>query len=184
VTPGKERQMSKLNKSWMAVVAAALLLGTLVGVVWARPHDRPQAQDITRKVTITAGEFIPTTDDWNYSNHGNYVTFVSGSGNFSAPVVFPCLPSVTVERIKLHVDDMNNGALARATLFRTYPTTGAQVELGKAASPGGTSAGLKTYGSGAINKTIWPSQRAYIWLYFSGPAINVYGVTVEYHRNI
>jgi hypothetical protein len=49
---------------------------------------------------------------------------------------------------------------------------------------GWTSVGLQTYESGAINRGVWPSQRAYIWLYMSGPGIYVYGVTVEYHRNI
>ena len=176
--------MTKVRKSWMAVVMGALLVGTLVGVVWARPNERPEAQDITRKVTMTAGEFIPTTDNWDYSNNGNFVNCASGSCNFSAPIVFPCLPSVTVERIKLHVRDNNGSARAVATLYRAYPTTGVEVWLGDAESPTGSSGAIKTYTSDPINKVVWPSQRAYIWLTIGGTSIDVYGVTVEYHRNI
>ena len=176
--------MRRINKSSMAAVAGILLVGTLVGVVWARPQDRPQAQDITRKVTLTGGDFIPADDSDNWYNDGDYVKCESSTCEFTGPVIFPCLPSVTVERIKLHVSDSNNGALARAELYRAYPSTGADVELGEAVSPGGTSGGLKTYTSPNINQVVWPSQKAYIDLYISGTGIDVYGVTVEYHRNI
>ena len=175
--------MTRINKSWMAVVAGVLLVATLVGVVWARPSDRTQAQDITRKVTMTGGEFIPTSDDWDYENNGNYVYCASGSCNFSAPVVFPCLPSVTVERIILHVQDNNGSSKAIATLYRSYPPTGAEVWLGSAESPTGT-AGHQPWSSDPINKVVWPSQRAYIWLSIGGTNIQVSGVVVEYHRNI
>ena len=176
--------MTKVNKSWMAVMAAALLLGTLVGVVWARPNDRPEAQDITRKVTLTGGDFIPNTDSADWWNEGTYVTCGTGSCWFTAPVVFPCLPSVTVERIKLHVNDSSSSAAAKAHLFRAYPPTGVDVVLGQAASPTGSSGGHSTYTSPNINKVVWPSQRAYVWLNIGGPNIQVSGVVVEYHRNI
>jgi hypothetical protein len=175
--------MTKIGKSWMAVVAAALLVGTLVGLVWARPHDRPQAQDITRKVTMTGGEFITARDGQDWQTTGEKVECDSGSCDFFAPVVFPCLPSVTVERIKLHVRDSNGSAQAVAVLYRARPETGADVWLGKAESPIGTG-GLQPWSSDPINKVVWPSQRAYIWLSIGGPFIEVYGVTVEYHRNI
>jgi hypothetical protein len=175
--------MTKVKKSWMAVVMGALLLGTLVGVVWARPHDRPQAADITRKVTMTGDEFIVRADGYNWFSNGTYVECSSGACMFFAPVVFPCLPSVTVERVKLHVADSNGTATARAELHRAQPSTAGNVYLGEAASPPGT-AGFQTFTSPAINKRVWPSQRAHIYLAISGPNIRVYGVTVEYHRNI
>jgi hypothetical protein len=175
--------MRRVNRSWMAVVAAALLLGTLAGVVWARPNDRPQAQDITRKVTLSAADFIPNSDDWNYGNSGALAE-CSGMCNFNAPIVFPCLPAVTVERIKLHVRDDNGTQTASASLYRAKPSVGAGDFLGAVASPTGTSDGLQTYTSGTINKVVWPSQKAYIWVSIGGGNIGVYGVTVEYHRNI
>ena len=177
--------MSRVNKSWMAVVAATLLLGMLAGVVWARPQNRPQAQDITRKVTLTGGDFIPADDTYDWFNQGGHVRCDSGSCSYTAPVVFPCLPSVTVERIKLHVNDANASAWAAASLWRAYPPNGVDVQMGSIGSPGpATSGGVKTYTSPDINQVVWPSQRAYILLYFSGFNISVYGVTVEYHRNI
>ena len=175
--------MTKVKKSWRAVVMGALLLGALAGVVWARPHDRPQAQDITRKVTLTGGEFIVRADGYDWYTDGDQVHCSTGSCVFIAPVVFPCLPSVTVERIKLHVTDNQGDGAAAASLYRAHPSTQGEVLLGQAASPPGT-APFQTYTSPVINKVVWPSQRAYIRLLIGGPSINVYGVTVEYHRNI
>ena len=176
--------MRRANRSWMAVVAAGVLLGTLVGVVWARPNDRPQAADITRKVTLAAGDFIPSSDANDWWNSGYTIVCHSDFCSFTAPVVFPCLPSVTVERIKLHVADSNASAIAFAGLDRVYPPTGDHVILGSVQSPEGTSAGIQTYTSANINKVVWPSQKAYIVLQLFGPNISVRGVTVEYHRNI
>jgi hypothetical protein len=152
-------------------------------VVWARPHDSTTAADITRKVTLTGGEFIVAEDGRDWTSDGVSVQCLSGSCEFSAPVVFPCLPSVTVERIRLHVDDAHGSASAAAMLYRAQPTNRGDVWLGSAASHAGTF-GFQTYSSQPINKRVWPSQRAYIWLSIGGPNIRVYGVTVEYHRNI
>ncbi len=176
--------MRRVSKSWMAAVAAILLVGTLVGVVWARPHDRPQGADITRKVTLTGADFNPAFYAHLWDNNGESVECQAAGCSFTAPVVFPCLPSVTVERIKLHVADNHATAHASATLHRTYPPTGVDVSLEYAKSPSGTSGGVRTYTSPNINQIVWPSQRAYISLWISGTNIQVHGVTVEYHRNI
>ena len=175
--------MKKVNKSWMAVVTAALLLGTLAGVVWATPNNRTEAADITRRITLSAGEFIPRADGYDWFSNGAYVECGTGACMFFAPVVFPCLPSVTVERIKIHVKDSNGVAAARAELYRARPSAARNVELGEVTSPLGTAA-FQTYTSAPINKAFWPSHRALIYLAISGPGIRVYGVTVEYHRNI
>ncbi len=175
--------MAKVRKSWMAVVMAALLVGTVAGVVWARPHDRPQAQDITRKVTLTGADFVRAKEGSSGYNDGTYLRCDTVSCYFVAPVVFPCLPSVTVERIKLHLRDNNVGGKASVGLYRTYPATAGNVLLGNAESPTGI-VGLQTYTSNPVNEVVWPSQKAVIWLTIDGPSIWVYGVTVEYHRNI
>jgi len=176
--------MRKVNKSWMAVVAAVMLLGTLVGVVWARPNDSSGAADITRKVTLTRAHFVPATpaDDWLIGDH--YVVCSSGSCNFVAPVAFPCLPSVTVERIRLHVLDGNGSAKAIATFWRDTPPTGSNRFYQSAVSPVGTTVGTQTFDSSPINAVVWPSQGAVVSLEIGGPGIFVFGVTVEYHRNI
>jgi hypothetical protein len=177
----KEKEMRKPNRSWMAVAAAALLLGTLAGAVWARPNQGPQAADITRKITLAAADFIPSmAGDW--FNSGDYL-YCNGICAFTAPVVFPCLQSVTVERIRLHVDDASDSWGVTAQLYRAKPPKGTQDLLANVSSPQGTSGGLQTYTSNAINKVVWPSQRAYVGLVLWDSNIKVYGVTVEYHRN-
>jgi hypothetical protein len=174
--------MRGVNKSWMAVVAAALLLGTLVGVVWARPNHRPGAAVTTRMVTLSDSDFIPAWDGYSFSKGNGYVV-CNSSCTLSAPVVFPTLSAVTVERIKLHVSDGSATLIASASLYRDKPASGSHSKLGAVSSPMGSSGGLKTYTSGDINKVVWPSQRASIVLYIEGPSINVFGVTVEYHVN-
>jgi len=173
--------MTRVNRSWMAVVAAALLLGTLVGVVWARPNDRPAAATTTRKVTLTGADFIPNNPTVDWWNSGYRIECSTGACLFTAPVVFPTQSSVTVERIRLHVDDLSDPCYAEAQLGRANPSAGTVSVLGVAQSPTGLTSGLQTYSSPAINKVVWPSQKAHIWLSIGAPAIYVYGVTVEYH---
>lgn len=176
--------MKTMNKSWMAVVMAALLLGTLAGVVWARPSDRPAAADITRKVTLGAADFAPPNDEVDWFSNGQAIWCVAGSCIFQAPVVFPCLPAVTVERIRLHVVDGSPAGWAKATLYKAKPSTGGHWLQGSASSPEGVSGGLKTYTSADINKVVRPNQKAYISLLINDDTVGVYGVTVEYRRNI
>jgi hypothetical protein len=175
--------MRKVNRTWMAAVAAALLLGTLVGAVWARPGDRTQAQATTRKVTLAGGDFVPNNPTVNWYNSGYRVECATGACLFTAPVVFPTQSSVTVERIRLHVADYDGVEFAEAQLGRANPSAGSLTLLGVAQSPVGTTSGVQTYSSPAINKAVWPSHKAQIWLSIGAPGIYVYGVTVEYHVN-
>jgi hypothetical protein len=176
--------MTKLNKSWMAVVAAALLLGTLVGVIWARPHDRPQAQDITRKVTVPGAFFHPSQEGVHWLNYGEYIKLLSGSATFSAPVVFPCLPSVTVERMIFYVDDQDGLDDSCVTLHRSRPWQGDSVMMGSICSSD-TTTGVQAFTTSNIyNAVVWPSHGVYMELVIDGNSIKVYGVRVEYHRNI
>lgn len=173
-----------MKKAWIAAVLGALLIGTLVGVVWARPNGSPQAAVTTRKVTLTGADFVSSVDDWDYWNYGDCVLCGSGPCEFVAPVAFPTLSAVTVERIRLHVNDWNDTASATATLYRGNPSQGPGVQWAAVSSPTGSSNGLHTYNSAAVNKVVWPSQRAYIRLSLpAGGAMGVYGVTVEYHVN-
>jgi hypothetical protein len=179
----KEKEMRKPNRSWMAVAAAALLLGTLAGAVWARPNDRPGAAPTTRKVTLTGADFTPVDNATDYYNDGYYLSCVTGSCHLNAPVPFPTLSAVTIERIKLTVNDANGASWMEADLYRAKPSAGASDFLGGVYSPLGTSGGVKTYTSDPINKVVWSSQRAYITLSVPNVNMKVYGVTVEYHPN-
>jgi hypothetical protein len=176
--------MREVSKGWIAVVTAALLLSALAGAVWARPNDSPQAADITRRVTLTGADFAPNQEGMDWGSDGGHVNCNTVECTFTAPVVFPCLPAVTVERIKLHVYDGNASSTASAGLWRANPSTGGETFWASVGSPLGMSGGDQTYTSADINKVVWPSQRAYIWLQINGTDIKVYGITVEYHRNI
>jgi hypothetical protein len=176
--------MKKMNKSWMAVVMAALPLVTLVSVVWAMPSGRPRAADITRKIALVPADFAPQNDDIDWFSNGQTIHCVSGSCVFEAPVVFPCLPAVTVERIRLHVLDNSTGGWAEASLYKVRPAAGTHWLQGSASSPEGTSGGFKTYTSADMNTVVWPAQKAYVSLLINDSSVQVYGVTVEYHRNI
>lgn len=174
--------MSKVNRSWMAVVAAALLLGTLAGVVWARPNDNPTTQTRkTRKVYVAAADFIPKSNDFEYSNLGKTVSCDSENCFFLAPVVFPCLNAVTVERIRLRAQSGSGDWTPAVVLYRAAPS-GNEVYLGEVECPNTETQAPQTCTSPDINQVVWPSQRAYIWLWVPSSHL-VWGVTVEYHPN-
>ncbi len=176
--------MRRVSKLWIAAVAGALMLGTMVGVVWARPGEKPLAAGATRKVTLAAADFATFSSSSSYYNYGCMVTCNSGSCNFVAPVVFPCLGSVTVDRIKLHVYDENPSWDASAGLYRLAPASAKLVWLGGAVSSGSSSAVPRTFTSARINKRVTPTQRAYVSLtILDSTNIDVYGVTIEYHTN-
>ena len=176
--------MSKFKKSWMAALVGAILLGTLAGVVWARPRDRPEAQDITRKITVPGAFFRPVEEGMDWYNDGRYIRMDSGDGTFAAPVVFPCLPSVTVERLILYADDTHGTYDACAYLYRTRPHIGDEAVMGEACSSG-TTTGVQPFIDSSISpNVVWPAHGVYIWLRIFGQKINVHAVRVEYHRNI
>ncbi len=174
-----------MNKGWMAVVMGALLVGILVGgVAWARPGQSARAADATRKLTIPAAFFHPTDPTYDYWNNGDHIWTDSNGGSFTAPVVFPCLPSVTVERIILSVRDQNVCGDASVRLYRTKPNKGTQVEMAWAYSTGSQS-GVVNYIDHTIDHpVVWPSQGPYLKLDISGESVSVYGVQIEYKRNI
>ena len=176
--------MKEVKKSWMAVVMGVILVGTLVGVVWARPNDRPEAQDITRKITVPAGFFHAAIDGIDWVNLGPYIKMTSGPGIFTAPVVFPCLPSVTVERLTLYVEDNNSSWNACAALERTRPQQGDQAQMAHVCS-NGTTTGVQPFTDGSISPdVVWPSHGVYAWINIDGTSIYVHAVRIEYHRNL
>jgi hypothetical protein len=174
-----------MNKRWMAVVMGALLVGILVGgVVWARPGQSAQAADITRRLTVPAAFFHPVQDGMSYYNTGVELHMTSGSGIYTAPVVFPCLPAVTVERIIFSVEDQNSGVNACVTMYRTKPNKGNEKEMASVCSSG-SGPGVINYTDDTIDyPVVWPSNGPYLWLNIPGTGMKVYGVRVEYKRNV
>jgi len=179
--------MKRANWSWKTVLLAVVMLSTVVGVVWAGLHEKAQAAGGTQKVTLAGADFIPYddgTDGNDWKNAGDFVACDLGNCAFVAPVVFPCLSSVTVERFKVHLYDGSACGYAYATLHRSKPSKGSSTTLGSQLGTTfeGTTADPTTLTSGPINKVVWPSQRAYVSVTITGPSIKVYGITVEYHR--
>ena len=172
------------RKPWKALAVGMVVVVAITGLVWAGPNSTPSEQDITRRVTIPGGFFIPYEDGLDWHNDGRYIRMDSGSGWFTAPVVFPCLPSVTVESLTLYAKDTNAADDARIKLFRTRPDNGIEQEMAYIFT-GGTTVDVGEFVDSGINfPVVWPSQGVYLWLDIEGPAIIVYGVKIEYHRNI
>jgi hypothetical protein len=105
-------------------------------VVWARPNQSPQAADITRKVTIPAAFFHPKMDGLDWNNTGVWLALDSGSGIFTAPVVFPTLSAVTVKKITLSVTDNNAASDACVSMYRTSPKNLTEVQMAGVCSAG------------------------------------------------
>jgi len=124
--------------------------------------NRPSEQHITRKVTMPAGFFIPYEDNLDWHIDGGYIRMESGNGWFTAPVVFPCLPSVTVESLTLYAWDTNAGNDVRVKLFRTRPDKEIEQEMAYIFT-GGTTIDVGEFVDGGINfPVVWPSQRVYL----------------------
>jgi hypothetical protein len=169
-----------MKKGWIAMVMGALLVGTLIGVVWARTGHSAQAAG-TRKITIPAAFFHPADEGIDYYNNGNSLQVQSTTGIFTAPVVFPCLNSVTVERIVFSVRDENASTDACVSLYRTKPNKGTEKLMAYQCSAG-SQPGVINYTDDTIDgAVVWPSNGPYLWLNINGTGIRVYGVRIEYH---
>ena len=68
------------RKPWKALAVGMVVVVAITGLVWAGPNSTPSEQDITRRVTIPAGFFIPYEDGLDWHNDGGYIRMDSGSG--------------------------------------------------------------------------------------------------------
>ena len=165
-----------VKKLWIAVLVGMLLVLSLAGEAGARERAAVSAW---KYVTVPAGHFIPTTDSWAYSNNGYYLT---GDGNFTAPVVFPGSGQVIVKKVILFAVDNTVGADVDVTLYKTDPAAGVEVSVASAASIGNES-GIRTFKNSTIKQaTITRSRGAYLWLSFDVDNHNLraYAVKVAY----
>ncbi|MFH1331641.1 MAG: hypothetical protein ABIJ48_13505 [Actinomycetota bacterium] len=115
--------MSTMRRLWVPLLAA-LLVAVLIGpgVVTAA---EPRAT--TGKIMIPAAAFVPTSDNWDYINHGYFLTMDSGSGVFNAPLVFP-VPVVNIRKVILYAYDNSGTGQVCAWVYRASPPTASVVQ--------------------------------------------------------
>ncbi|MFH1331185.1 MAG: hypothetical protein ABIJ48_11105 [Actinomycetota bacterium] len=88
------------QKRWIPVLVAllvAVLLSTGGGEMAVAAAD-PRVTVGT--IMIPAVAFVPTSDNWSYTNYGHFL-WANSSSSFIAPLSFP-VPGVSVGRITLH----------------------------------------------------------------------------------
>ncbi len=107
----------------------------------------------------------------------------SGSGAFTAPVIFPSLGSVTVERIIFSVRDQNATNNACVSLWRTKPDKGIRKQMAWLCSSG-SQISVVNYTNDTIKPAVVLSGHgAYLYLDVNGSSMDVYGVRIEYKVN-
>jgi hypothetical protein len=176
--------MRKVKNYWMVMLLGAVLMSTLVGVAWARPNGRPMAA-VTRRITIPAGHFIPTKDDWDYNNQGIYVRHESGDGSFTAPVVFPTGQAVVVESVTLYVYDNDADDDICLDLYRQDPTDASEGSMAYLCSSGNSTTDPRSFTDSSIGyNPVKHGKGVYLWLTIGDYGINLkaYGVRIEYHN--
>ena len=133
----------------------------------------------TASIMIPAAAFIPTTDDWDYSNNGYGVDLASGSGNFTAPLSFP-VPVVNIKKITLYAYDND---VANVVLRHLVPGQAGR-RIGRRAGQVCTLDGsAPQYASTTVispRRVTTAFQGAYLWVGISGPDLWLYGVKVKY----
>jgi hypothetical protein len=177
--------MRKVKKYWMVLLLGGLLMATLVGVARARPNEGSQAGALSRRITIPAGHFIPTTDDYNYFNNGWFVYNLSGWANYSAPVVFPTGQAVVVESVTLYVYDNDSGDEICAGLIRADPTAANGLIMANACSSGASSTDPRHFTDSSISfNPVKHGNGIYLWLEIqdAGTSLKAYGVRIQYHH--
>ena len=182
--------MKKVKKSWIAALVGALLMATLVGVVWARPNARPLAAATTKRITIPGGWFHPVADGYDWYNSGKLIYSEKHETiqYFTAPVVFPSGgQKFTVERIALLVHDDNGPAQgnndACVRLKKTNPGGGTEVLMSYVCSTG-SATGVRTFTDTVIdNNPVTTARGAYLWLEIEDDTyLFVHGVRIWYHK--
>ena len=186
--------MKKVKKSWIAVLCGALLMATLVGVVWARPNARPQAAATTKRITIPAGWFHPVGSGYSWRSFGYYtVSYLNQTSVFfHAPVVFPSGgQKFTVEKIALYAYDENGPAQGNKNacvyLYKTNPLVGATSQpamMASVCSTGSSATDPRTFTTTTIaSNPITTARGAYLRLEIEDNTdLLVYGVRIWYHK--
>ena len=182
--------MIRVKKWWIPLLLGALLMATLVGVVWARPNARPLAAATTKRITIPAGWFHPTREGADWTNGGGEITSNKDEESqfFIAPVVFPSAgQTFTVEKMALYAYDQNGGLGnydACVSLYKTNPGAGSDVKMAGACSTGSSTTDPRTFTETTIKyNPVTTARGAYLWLTIEDDTnLDVYGVRIWYHK--
>jgi hypothetical protein len=167
------------RRLWVPVLAA-LLVATLVGPAGgAVTAAEPRATVGT--ITIPAGAFIPTRDDWDFSNAGDALWLDSGTtAAFTAPLFFP-VPEVTIRKITLYAYDNGGGDIC-VGIYRTTPATGGEQAMSTACSVGASDSVRAFTATTFAHRRITGAYGPYLYLPLT-PAYaqyRVYGVKITY----
>ena len=100
----------------ITALVVALLIGALVGAAMVQPDAEAAG---TRRMTVPAGAFAPTTDNWDYDNAGYYLETNSGSAFYTAPLFFP-KDKVRINRVIMRAYDNGPGEVC-LELVRAQP---------------------------------------------------------------
>ena len=167
--------MSTMRRLWVPVLAA-LLVALLVGpgVVTAA---EPRATG--GKIMIPAAAFIPTSDNWDYANNGSTLYTISGSGGFTAPLVFP-VPVVKIKKIILYAYDNSGAGQVCATLYRSSPPIANELSLGSVCTSDSTARPQAPSTTAISPRQVNTAVTApYLWINIDS-GTQVYGVSVLY----
>ena len=167
-----------VKKLWIAVLVGMLLVLSLAGEAGARESAAVSAW---KYVTIPAGHFHPIQDGYDWYNAGLSIRVSSGTGTFTAPVVFPGFGSVTVKKVILFTYDQNGTDDVSVSLYKTRPDSGTEVRIARAESSG-SAPGVRAFSNATImGATVYRSRGTYLWLNIpSSSNLEVYAVKIAY----
>jgi hypothetical protein len=175
----------RVKKWWMPLLIGALLMGTLVGVVGARPNARPHEVPASwQKLTVPVQNCIPQEETMNYRHQADYLQCQSGSCLFFCPVTFPTEQAVTVKRLTLFAYDNDGtiGHMASANLYKINPQRKNDVLLASVLTTTSPADAQVVRDSSIDNALIRRTQGPFLTVSSQGATVKVYGVRIFYTR--
>jgi hypothetical protein len=169
------------------LVLAGLLLAATVLPAGSEPEAgaAPQAGEAIEArawytITVPASSFIPSRDDYDYVNDGDWVWSDSGTSVFTATVPFP-FPSVTVRQVHLYAYDNEAGLDVCVNLFRVKPVQATKAQMAYVCSSGASTIEPRTFKDTSITAPVVGGYTsAYLWVTVPTGNVGVYGVTIKY----
>ena len=178
--------MNRLQNAWRPLLLGLVLLSVLVGVAGAMPTHQPSALGTPRQLVISAADFYPCDDSYDYSNYGDVIYLGGGTslGYFVAPVDFPYPLWVTIDKLELFAYDNNSAGRIEAYLYLGSPASFGHQEIGYVET--GVSYASPAYGTWQ-DTTISPNVKnpahdVYLRVYINADTnLKLFGVRVFYY---